>query len=365
MTKAVKKKPSHPLLFGMLLYAAVFLGLAAGGLFWFWDYMEAYELSRPNTTMNAYIDQLQLDTLYTAAAPLVDQIDPNLQSEAQCRAFIQDTLDTGITFARKLTECTKDKNVYMLLSKGKTIGKVTLSAQSAGRYGLTPWEVTEETFDLSCFMGEALTITVPHDYPVYIGEYRLDSQYIAQDRIPYEALKEFYSNYSLPYMVTYEAGPILGDVHFRVTDPAGNPVTVDEGRDPSTFLDNCTQDEKTQLSAIVHDFIGSYVAFTSGGGTDARANYQKLVPYMVPGSTLAKRMYNAISGLHWTSNRGASITSITIHRSVNIGSDRYLCDVTYIVNSQVHAGQPQTTHNIKLILFRTDDTLKAEAMVIY
>ena len=45
---------------GMILYAAVFLAFAAIGIAVFWQYMEAYELSRPLTAINSYLAELDM-----------------------------------------------------------------------------------------------------------------------------------------------------------------------------------------------------------------------------------------------------------------------------------------------------------------
>ena len=43
---------------GMLIYAAVFLLVAAAGLAVLWDFVEAYESSRPKTAIEAYMQNL-------------------------------------------------------------------------------------------------------------------------------------------------------------------------------------------------------------------------------------------------------------------------------------------------------------------
>ena len=59
MGKYAEKTPGKGRGFGMfmIVYAAVILGAAAVGLSLFWNYMEAYENSRINSTLDTYIAQ--------------------------------------------------------------------------------------------------------------------------------------------------------------------------------------------------------------------------------------------------------------------------------------------------------------------
>ena len=361
MRNCTKKQPSK-LLLGMLIYAAIFLALTAGGLVWFWNFINAYELSRPQTTMDAYLAQLEFDTMYESAKPLADKVDRNLQSEEQCRQYMKDALSGGITYAKKLTECTEDKTVYMLLSGGKTIGKTVLSAQPKNAFGFTNWEVAETTFDFSYLVGDPISITVADDYTVHAGDFLLTGDYIVQDQIQYDALKEFYGSYDLPYLVTYEAGPIFGELELKITDSKGAAVPVDEDTDVNDFLNNCTDAETAQIKTLVENFVQSYVRFTACTGNDSKGNYRKLIEHLVPEGTLAKRMYDALDGLSWVSDRGAYLDRMEILRMSNIGADKYLCDVTYDV---AHTETLKTTSSLKLILTQTDSGLKVEAMYSY
>ena len=58
MVNKHKKKSFLKFGIGMAIYAIVFLIAAAIGLSKFWDYIAAYEASRPENTMNAYMQQV-------------------------------------------------------------------------------------------------------------------------------------------------------------------------------------------------------------------------------------------------------------------------------------------------------------------
>ena len=367
MARTKKKRSFGWFLLGMFLYAVLFLGLTAWGLSHFWTYIDAYEQSRPETAMNAYMEQVDHEYLLSKATASTVEIDWNLQNAKLYRDCVMETLTGEITYAKKLSECSDLQNVYMLLCGSRTVGKIKLSPLPADEYGFTPWEVTEESFDFSYLMANTtqITITVPHDYPVYVDGIALSSNYVVGSEI-YEELEAFYnSNLTLPYLYTYQAGPFLGEMEVTVTDPSGNPVVIDETTDMSAFLNNCTPEKNTMLQGFVEEFLPKYVDFTSNAGANPKRNYNRLVAYMIPDSDLADRMYESISGLKWITDRKSKITAIEFNHFIDVGLQRYLCDVTYTVDTSDFSGATQAIVCLKLIIYETDNGLKVEGMTSY
>ena len=360
-----KMKYGVKLLIVMTVYALLFVGLALFGLSRFWDYIASYENSRPQKAIDAYMASLDIRHVQDGSEDLIAGVDSNLQSEEACREVIADALSGGFSCARKLSECTDTKMVYMLLSGGKTIGKVTLEPLEADRYGFTPWAVSGDSFDLSFLLGQEVTVTVPHDHSVTVGGFTLTDDYLTETGIPYSYLKDYYAHYTPPCMVTYRVPALLGTSEIRITDSMGNPVTAEEAADEDAALNNCSEAEAAALREITENFIGSYVAFTSCANNDRTGNYQRLVAYMVPDGALAQRMYDALGGLKWVSDRNAQILSLEIHRQVRFLDGRYLCDVTYVVSAREQSGMAETTQNLRILFLDTEDGLRAESMVSY
>lgn len=357
-------KKKHRWIFpvALLAYALVFLVALVFGLSWFWDYMDAYEQSRPHIALNAYMEQLTAEYVADASGALIGKIDHNVQTEEECRQVILAALSGNFTCAKKSRESDEDRHVYAIRCGTKVIGTMEMERCGQQMQGFTAWEVTGDSFDLSYLMTEPVSVSVPENYPVYSLGKRLGSGYITEEKIPYTLLTDLYEDYTLPYMVTYTAGPFLGEVALTVTDPAGNPVTVDDNTDPTVFLNNCTTEEIAALDTAVAGYIQSYVDFMSRTGGDTYANYTKLKQHILPGGTLDKRMQQAMEGLKWVTDRGAQVSSITTHNYVNMGDGRYLCDVTYAVDTRDYGGSLQTTASVKLILLKTADGLRTEAM---
>lgn len=347
MTK--RKSGSSFFLVGILVYALIFLALTAWGLGKFRRYLAAYELSRPETAINAYMQRVDAGYLCSGGASAVlERVDLRLQSEEACRSYIESTLTEDISYAKYRAECTEDRLVYMILCGKQPVCKVTLTRGEAGVYGFAPWQVTREEFDLSHITVNTASITVPRGYTVLLGEVPLDEAYITETDIPFDALADYYEGYAPPYLVTYTTGGYLGQQALRAVAPDGKSVA--EGTDPQSLLSNCTDAEVRAMDPLVEGFIQSYVDFSSCADNDLQGHYQRLKEMLVPDCELQKRLYNAIDGLSWTKDRRSEISAITVHHRVDLGGDRYLYDVTYEVDTVLHNGANHETTNARFIL---------------
>ena len=365
MVNPQKKKSPKKLVIGMAIYAAVFLLAAALGLNKFWDFIAAYEASRPENTMDAYMEQVDLDYLCRGGeAMLMEAVDQSLQPADELRDYIRSTLTGNIRYAKKMSESNDTQQVYMVMCGRQAICRVVLAPQPADEYGFTPWEVASEDFDLSYIKTSTISITVPSDFLVYVGDTLLDSSYITASNIPYQAIAPYYTDYTPPYMVTYTSGAFLGEKAFRVTDPNGAAVTIDENTDMTPFLDNCTQEQITEMDALVKKYLKRYVDFLSCAGNDPEGNYQTLRKVIVPDSDLDHRFRDAVRGLTWIRDRRSTISSTVFNHWVDLGGGKYLCDVTYEVDTKLFDGMAHETTNLHLIISETANGLRVEKMKV-
>lgn len=352
----------------MILYAMIaFVGIAYG-LEYLWGVMEAYESSRAYHAIDGYMEQLDADYVAERSQALVDQIDHHIQSEEECRDVIRSFVKDGITYAKKSKECTDTKQVFVLRSGGKVIGQFQIEMQGQATHGFTPWKVTGDSFDLSFLITATVSTLAPHNYPVYVNGSELTDSYITETDIRYELLEDFYDEYTLPYMVTYEAGPCLGEISLEVKDTAGNPVVIDENTDRNTFLDNCTADEKTRLDAFIDTYINRYVAFMSNYGSNTNYNLSQLQKYIVDGTTLEHRMNKSTEGLSFVHTSRIVIDQININHKVAIGDGRYICDIDYSATLDTNVGNKGTITTggqFFLIVVESENGLLAETMVSY
>lgn len=360
------KRFKHGFLLGMIIYAVVFLTATFFGLRYFWDFIAAFEESRPLNTINAYMDQLTVDHICDSQTDLLKLAENELVSEETCRQLMRDAIQDEITYAKKSSESTDTKTVYVLRSGSRIIGSVTMIATEIDQYNFARWKISEEHFDLSFILGEkSYTVTVPEEFQVYVNGELLDESYITESGIKYTAVERLYKDYDLPTMVTYHATVPLGECVGVVKDSEGNEIVIDENTDYNAFLENCTDAELTELKTFSETFVDSYVLFTGNANDNAKGNYANLMQYVVVDSDLASRMKMALDGLSYAQSKGDKVVSNTINRAISLGDGRYICDITYEVDTTGRNGVVRTTNNVQIIVVRTDNGLKAESLSSY
>ncbi len=350
----------------MLIYAAVFLGVAFLGFALFWGYMDAYEDSRAKSTIESYIESLTPQYVCDRSGDLLDSIDPDLQSREASEKIIFDFLSGNITYARKISECTDARMVYTLRSGGKAIGKVTLVPEGRKRFGFSPWTVSEDNFDLSFLISDQITITVDSTMHVYMGDVLLDESYITEAKVKYAAVKDYYDEQNLPYKVTYSTGPILGETDLRAVDANGKPVKITKESDLDPYLNNCTEAVHNELNIFIRDFVDRYTRYLASRVDNRQTNYQQLNPLLVNGSDLKKRISHAYDSLQWGKSKSDTITDFTSNYIIDLGGGKYLCDVTYEVDSLGRDGKlHHSVNNAQIFLVRAGSSLQAERLISY
>lgn len=365
--KMQKKRSFGWFVLGMVVYAVLFLGVTYFGLDFLWDYMEAYEASRPNNTISAYMDELTEEHIVDLSVNAVlSQIDSGLQSEEECREYMRNALSAGVTHAKKTKECTDTRQVFVLRTGSTVIGEFSIAANEPDEYGFSTWDLESESFDLTYLVGtDTVSMTVPDSCAVWVNGHQLGSEYIIEEGIQYEAIAEYYEEYDLPCQVTYQAGPFLGEMEISATDAEGNAVTFDENTDYSVYYLNCTEEEAADLDAFTAEFVKRYVAFTGSNDDNRHARYYKLIEYIVEDSDMASRLKNALDGLQYGQSRRDDIASLVTHLQLRVEEGKYICDITYEVDTTGKKGVIRTTTNAKLCIVETDDGLKLESMSIY
>lgn len=347
------------------VYALVFLVAAFFGLRYLWNYAAAYEQARPYHAIDGYMANLTPEYICDRSAELIDTIDHHIQNEEACRAVIAEAVSGGVTYAKKASECNDEKMVYILRTGNQVIGRVELVPEGEATMGYTPWAVSSDSYDFSYLLTGTVSTTVPAEFPVYVNGAQLTDSYITEAGIRYSYLEDFYETYELPSIVSYTAGPCLGDISLAVTDTEGNPVSIDDQTDLNVYLDNCTDEEVAALDAFMYDFVRRYVRFSNSSSDVAKTNYNYLMQDILKDSPLAKRCKEALVGMAYGVSQNYKIQSTQINWCTDIGNDRYLCDVTYVVDIRVRSEWIENTFNVKLVVVRDGDDLKAETLRNY
>ena len=351
----------------LLIFAEVFLIATVVGLLLFWNFIEAYEASRPQNAIAAFMDEMTPQRISGMDTQTLDAIDPHIRTEAQNRAVIEESLSGGITYAKNTKLTTDERMVYMVLSGGRTVGQVAMTVVRTDNYGFQYWDVTEESYDFSHLIGTTVSITVPEEFSVYADGALLDEKYVTESGIIYDEVEEYYKEYDLPTMSTYTVGPALDAIVLTVKDTEGNPVTIDQDTDMNQFLRNCSDEELDKLNAFVEEYTKRYVDYTTVNGKAGTLSqtYGALVKLMVPDSLLANRMAEAQIGLVWVKGRSSDLKNVTVNRLLRLEEGRYLCDVSYTTHIKDGWNDEDISGSFKLIVVESESGLLTESMLAY
>lgn len=343
---------------GLLLYLLILGLLLAALLFVFRDFLRVFEDTRPERALERWRAELEQNGPDEACRETLAALDFSLQDEEEALADAQKLL-ADARLSEDLTQSTDARRVYRLITDGAECGRLTLEKGEPTRYGFAPWELRGESFDFSRWFYR-LSITVPKEYSVRCGETPLGRRYQTDRSIHYDALKECYELLDrVPVMVRYETGLLLSETALHVFDRAGREVYPEE-QNEEFYLDNCSPELCERMEAYAERFIPAYVEFTS---------IKNLAPLlksmMVPGSSVARRIDQALGDSWWGGGRYCKLLDSRVNRCVDLGEGHLLLDVSYETETREFSENVTDSFSMRLILVDRDGTLLAEHCTNY
>lgn len=364
-----KKKSNLSYVIFLLAYVIVVLCAAAFPLKKLWRYAEEYELSRPNKTMDAYVEYLNANLWNDEVAQTISEMPHEMQSDEDCAAVVQELLSEGISYVRTAGDGSGETINYALRCGSSIIGKVKLiqdtSKADEMEFDMLPWIVDEEEFDFNGLYS-SIQVTVPKSYTVKLNDKTLGSEYIVEDEIHFAVLENYYASYqNLPVMVTYSFDHIIGSLDPVIYDSAGNEFQIDESMGEEQFLNSCTEEKLAVLDDFVQRFALRYQTYISGISSDPVTAYQSLAPYIVSGSDLEYRMKIAQDGLSWSHTSQFNVDSTVLNSVIDFGDGIYLCDYTSVGSSTDLNGTSQFENNARIIVVDKNGDLRVAEMDMY
>ena len=349
MTEAKKSR----FLPGLLIYLLILGLLLAAVLFIFQDFLITFEQSRPERALEQWLAELAQNGPDEACLDALKASDLSLQKEADVHAAAQKLLD-GIRLTEDLTAGGEERHIYRMITEGRECGRLTLGKAEPLRYGFSPWAVTGTSYDFSPWF-YSLSVVVPETYSVRCGDAVLSADYITESGIPYAALTECYETLEkMPVMVRYETGPLLSEESLRVFDETGRQVPPAK-QNEEHYLDNCTPEDQERMADYAERFVSAYVNFTAskgGGGT--------LKSMTVPGSSISRRIEQAIGDGWWGGGKYCKLLSSRVNRCVDLGDGHLLLDLSYETETREFSETVTNSYSMRLILVDRDGTLLAE-----
>lgn len=349
---------------GCLVYALVVLILGGVGLAVLWNFLRAYEDSRSQYAVSAFMDGLTEETVLQGVEAQLREIDPNLQSRASAEQVVRTACAQGFQAVKDSAASTDTVLRYRIRSGKTTLGSFTLTAENKGTFGFPQWSVTNSEYDVSALYGPPVSVTVDSRAQVLSEGTPLPESDITERDIPYALFTELASAYDFPTRVTYTVEGYLGTLSLRVLDRNGRNVTGENYE--TVFLeDNCDETEIPLLQQTLENFVKRYIAFSGSTKASARGNLGALRRLIASDSPLYARLASALDGLSFGQSVRDQLTDLQYNHLIRLDEDTYFCDVTYLVDTTGKKGVVQTTNHLKLLLVQEGGSLKVREMSSY
>ncbi|NCB73489.1 MAG: nuclear transport factor 2 family protein [Clostridia bacterium] len=222
----------------LLIYSAAFLVVVAVALVFFWKYIAAYEISRPEHEMDDVV--LAMET-YEGSSDLAKVfVVSDFEDKDTVFSDIYSTYIEGqsCTYRKMAGEYTDDTPVYVLRAGSTDWFKLSLKpkGENAAGYGFQLWELS--TLELLKENTRTVTILVPPGASVSVNGIAVSDDYITDDHVEYEDLTEQEKRFNADfdaYRVLYTIDNIYGKVEVSVVDAEGTEL-VAESDDESDFV---------------------------------------------------------------------------------------------------------------------------------
>jgi len=357
-TKVRKKHSAFRFFCGMLVYALLVAVAVFAGCRYLWgvlaDYQvsvdeqqAAYELSKPDNYIKNYVESFDEEHIRAVSKDFVSGLDHKLQSEEDSFEQVKALFDGTIEYNKTFSSETKIK--YDISCNDILLGNVDFTFDGS------VWNVESESFSFDWMLNSS-RVTVPCNFTVSCNGFELDDSYIVESDIPFEILEEFEDTelFEMPYFVTYEISEYVGDAYFDVTDFNGKSITIPEGSGQEMFIDNCSEEQIEYLEEYVSRYIPLYIKYTSNADGNRYGNLERLLQYILPGTSLESRMKGALEGLYYAHSRSDTLKELTFNHHMVLGENTYFVDITYLVDTVGNAGLVTTTNNVKLIIVKNE-----------
>lgn len=372
-------------LLGRVLYT-LFLGLWAVLLSYaayyalgkVWIYAEEYEASRPNHTMDAYVEELSRNLWDEGIADTVKAMPHEVQSDEEVAEHVRDMLSQGISYSRK-GGGGEGRAIYALRCSGNEFGTVTIAEVDDYEppfdmtrfpwkllpWSIRPWKVESEAFDFGGLYS-SVEIVVPRTYPVYLNGVQLGAEYVVETGIPFDVLKNYYERYDgLPTKIRYRFDNIIGSIDPVILDENGEVFHIDSTKDDSQFIKPCSPEKLERLSQYTAGFVDRYLKYTSGV-VDPTAGYQRLQPYLLAGADLDTRMHSAMDGLSWAHTSSINVESAQLNGALALGDNYYILDITTVATTYTKGkGEVENVTNMRIIVRERNDDIRAIFLELY
>jgi len=347
-----------------------------------------YEASRPEHFVSLYENSFDEEHVRRISQDIDIEYDHNLMNAETFREmFVRDfSFNAEFTCKRNGTLCVGNQMGYYVLANGGRIGTVVIEQEACPAisdsdrllkavseklssilgcsYG--NWHVVSESFDFSTPTVTPVSVSVPPDWSVKCNGYTLDESYIVGEPKMIETFKDYYENFELPYLITYEVSSYIGDSTLDVYDPDGNLVVLSDNsaENDQLFVKDFFDNDNDEVISFTKEFLNRYITYCSNSNQMRYDNLARLRAVLVPDSDFESRMIQALEGQYYAHSRGDVITDITIIAIIRC-DDFWLVDFSYTLDTTGNAGVVSTTHNARINIVDYNGSMRVEKLISY
>lgn len=348
---------------GLLLYVMIMVLVGYTLIIVLWKYAEQYERTLPTDYMDSYVEGLDMDYIRKKANEALASVPHEFQTDAECADYVLSAAGDSISYSRTTSQGGDDTVSYSVSCGALKVATVTLAQDYNGKvlFSMVPWKLVSENYNFEVGY-TPVKVMVPAGGRLEINSKSVDESYISQQNVMYPDSEAYYAQYpTFPYWNEYTVEHLVGNVEFNVYDASGSLCVPD---DNGFYISQplAGDDMYARISGFIDNFLYRYIYFTSALNQDYWGGYVSLQGYLLDGSDLQRRMYNAIDGLTWANSSGFTINSLELHSISRLGNGWYVCDFTSTFNI-VEKGT--TTNNYKLLIWDNNNDIRAADLDMY
>ena len=338
---------------GLLIYVITMVVLIFVGLGVFWQYIAAYERSRPEGVMARYVAQDLPVTVARSIGNFAENERSELETPEARTAALEERLSGEFSYRKTPGEFTQETPVYTVRVGETELGTVRLVARGGGlmSFGFSRWAVGESALNLAQF-GTEYTVSAPEGAAMAVNGVTLSEENCDVRRGVPEELSPYVSELAeLPTWANYSFTAFsVPDVKL-LSDSGEYWLSWDES-DPGVFTvtQQCSVELSEQLHGYAQDFVRAYVAYTS----HAVEGPGQVQSYMVPGGSLYERMTASMDGMSWVHGVTATMSELVADKLHYYGCAATL-EARYVLRD---SSGGQTDKIMKIILTQTDNGWK-------
>lgn len=314
-----------------------------------WNFLSAYEKSRPEHAMEKVIEQFQntdTDSLIKEVSYTISEF----ETEDIIKQALADNLTAGEwTFSKKTGKFSKDAPVYQVKKDGKNAAVVYFDLEEKrGAFNTPRWSVNriegiiEEPKDY--------TINVPEGSKVTVNGIELDSSYITQENVECKNLGNVAKYIEAPVMTSYTVSGLYAKPQVEATGPVyQTALNIDSEEDG---VIDFAFEGSAELAAVPEETIieitkiyGNYITNDTG--------FSAISPYILPGSYAYEYLRKIVyTNIWFAEHSGTDFQNMKVYNYQNFTESSFACEVSFDHVIQFNGENRTTPTHIRYIFIK-------------